>query len=315
MAAVDLLPIYEAEGLQAMGHGGAKAAPAQPANEKGLADLPHLSRDKAAAALGVSGRGVGQAKRVTQQAPDLADQVRAGTLALDAAERQLKRRKVQASEQEARAITMVDVPADAQGKNWKLFAGDFRDRLNELPDGSVDLICTDPPYPREFLHLWEDLAKHAARVLKPQGVLVAMSGKIQLPQAMALLGAHLQYGWIYCQPTPGAVSRILARQTLQAWKPWLAYSNGQWPSGSVDWHEDMLEPSHRSKSVFRWEQDGDPAEYLIEVLSPPGGTVLDPFAGSGAFMASAIARGRIALGVEADLDRFAAAAERLGGLT
>jgi site-specific DNA-methyltransferase (adenine-specific) len=225
----------------------------------------------------------------------------------------LAKHRARQAEQEARAIEIADLPADAQGDGWRLLAGDFRDRLNELPDGSVDLIVTDPPYPREFLHLWEDLAKHAARVLKPQGVLLGLTGQIMLPEVMDQLGAHLHYGWVYCQPLPGSNSRIMARHVLQSWKPWLAYSNGPWPSGNVDWHEDTLAPSARTKSTFRWEQDGDPAEYLIEVLSPSGGTVLDPFTGSGAYGVAALARGRQFVGIEMDDARFNIATERLGG--
>jgi len=220
--------------------------------------------------------------------------------------------KAQQAEADAREITLADVTADASGDGWKLLAGDFRDRLNDLPDGSIDLIVTDPPYPRDFIDLWEDLAKHAARVLKPQGVLVGLTGQIMLPEVMDRLGAHLQYGWVYCQPLPGANSRIMARHVLQSWKPWLAYSNGQWPSGQVAWHEDLLDPSARTKSQFRWEQDGNPAEYLIEVLSQPGATVLDPFAGSGTYGLTALGRGRQFIGVEADETRLSQAAERLG---
>jgi 16S rRNA G966 N2-methylase RsmD len=308
LAAVDLLPIYEAETKRG-----------RPTNHQiipaDLQELPKHQREstaKAANAVGSTGRAVGQAKRVTQQAPDLAEQVRAGTLALDAAERQLKRRKVQASEQEARAITMVDVPADAQGKNWKLFAGDFRDRLNDLPDGSIDLIVTDPPYPAEFLPLWADLSKHAARVLKPQGLLVAMVGKIQLPQVMDRLGEHLTYKWVYCQPNPGSSLRILATHVLEKWKPWLCYGNSTFPVGDVDWHEDLVTNSDRSKDKFRWQQSEGPAEYIIEVLSLPGATILDPFAGSGTYGAAALNRGRHFIGCEADAARFNMCAERLG---
>lgn len=53
------------------------------------------ARDKAAAAVGASGRLVAQAKRVQQHAPDLLPQVEAGTLALDAAEKQVKQRETE----------------------------------------------------------------------------------------------------------------------------------------------------------------------------------------------------------------------------
>lgn len=39
----------------------------------------------------------------------------------------------------------------------------------DLEPESVDLILTDPPYPREFLPLWSDLGDLAERVLKRGG--------------------------------------------------------------------------------------------------------------------------------------------------
>ena len=50
--------------------------------------------------------------------------------------------------------------------------GDFRDVSKDIPDNSVDLIFTDPPYSKEYLPLYEELAKLAIRILKPGGSLV-----------------------------------------------------------------------------------------------------------------------------------------------
>lgn len=216
-------------------------------------------------------------------------------------------------ESNARDMAFDAATADAAGDGWKMLHGDFRERLMEIEPGSVDLVVTDPPYPAEFLPLWSDLSKIAARILKPQGVLIAMTGKIHLPQVMGKLGEHLAYGWMYAQPLPGASSRILARSILQEWKPWLAYSNGQWPSGSVGWHPDLLDGSSRHKSTYRWEQDPDGARHLIETLSPAGGTVVDPFTGTGAFGVAALAVGRRFVGVELDAERFNGSAKRLVG--
>lgn len=50
------------------------------------------SRERAAKAVGTSGRAVQQAKAVEREAPDLAEKVRSGAMALDAADRQRKER-------------------------------------------------------------------------------------------------------------------------------------------------------------------------------------------------------------------------------
>lgn len=313
--ATELLPHYEQEALQRKSQAGRASAPGRPA-EKDMADLPQvsvepkLSRDAAARAVGTSGKAVAQAKRVATHAPDLADKVRSGEMALDTAEKQAARRQKEQSEQSARKIKLSNVTADAEGEGWRLLAGDFRDRLAELGTGTVDMIITDPPYPAEFLHLYDDLAFHAERVLKPQGLLLSLTGKIFLPDVIKALGKQLTYGWCYCQPLPGANSRIMARHVAQTWKPWLAYSNGTWPSGMIDWHGDTTDPSVMSKT-YRWEQGAEPADYLIAALSPPGAVILDPFTGTGTYGMSALRQGRTFIGCEADEDRFAAAAERL----
>lgn len=221
--------------------------------------------------------------------------------------------KAAAEEAAARQADAETIQPDAQGDGWKMLHGDFYDRLTELPDGSVDLIVTDPPYPAEFLPLWSDLSEVAARILKPSGVLLAMSGKIHLDQVMQALGKHLQYGWVYAQPLPGSHTRILARRVLQAWKPWLAYSNGPWPSGQLEWNIDLLDGSSRHKARYRWEQDPDGCRLLIESLTQPGGVVVDPFTGTGAFGVAARAVDRTFIGVEMDGDRYQSIVERLGG--
>ncbi len=132
-----------------------------------------------------------------------------------------------------------------------------------------------------------------------------------LPAVMDALAQHLQYGWLYLQPLPGANSRIMARHVLQTWKPWLAYSNGPWPSGHTDWHADTLDPSARSKDRYRWEQDPDPAGMLIDMLTPTNGIVCDPLAGSGSYITSALKLGHQAIAVEADQDRCTIITQRL----
>lgn len=315
MLALDLLPMYEAEAKV-----GRPSKPKPPdlfnptEIRADLHEFPERERrsdHKAAAAVGTSGRAVSQAKRIAKNAPDLAEKVKSGEVALDKAEKQLARKQADKAEQEARKTVLAPVTVDAEGNRWRMLAGDFRERLAELPDGVVDLIVTDPPYPAEFLPLWSALAEQAARILRPQGVLVAMSGKIHLDEVMRRLGEHLDFGWVYVQPLPGSNSRIMARHILQAWKPWLAYSNGAWPSGRIDWHPDLLDPSARAKDRYRWEQDPDPAKMLIDALCPEGGMVLDPFAGTGAYGAAALSMGREFIGCEMDAQRFAGAAERL----
>lgn len=69
---------------------------------------------------------------------------------------------------------------DYKDENIMLMLGDCLERMKEIPDGSVDLILTDPPYgttackwdsiiPLELM--WEQLK----RVIKPNGVILLYS--------------------------------------------------------------------------------------------------------------------------------------------
>jgi len=83
-----------------------------------VADLPQSkpgerkSRERAARIVKASGRGVSQAKRVEREAPDLAEQVRAGVMALDAAERHIKERAREQKRAENRALIEQTAPLD-----------------------------------------------------------------------------------------------------------------------------------------------------------------------------------------------------------
>src|SRR5437762_10705349 len=64
------------------------------------------------------------------------------------------------------AVAPDTLPAEVQG----IHHCDFR--TLELPDASVDLIFTDPPYDRDSVPLYGDMANIAARVLRPGGSLL-----------------------------------------------------------------------------------------------------------------------------------------------
>jgi hypothetical protein len=97
-----------------------------------------------------------------------------------------KKREREDESKKAKDIIISDDHAD-------LRLGDFREKLNDIKDNSIDLILTDPPYPGEFLPLYEDLGVFAKRVLKDGGFLVSYAGHIHLPKVMENLGKSLNY--------------------------------------------------------------------------------------------------------------------------
>lgn len=204
----------------------------------------------------------------------------------------------------------ADLP-DVDDERLALVHGDFRDRLESMEDGSVDLIVTDPPYPKEDLPLYSDLAKVAARLLGPRGIAFVWTGQIYLPEVIDRLSEHLRYGWTFALLLPGSGARIMGRHIVQGWKPVLAFTVGTWPSG--EWGDDVLVSPAVDKTDYEWQQNAAPARRLIERYSPPDGLVVDPFLGVGSFGAAAVEAGRRFVGVELDAERFAVARDRCVG--
>lgn len=183
--------------------------------------------------------------------------------------------------------------------------GDFRTALADIPDESIDLILTDPPYPAEFLPLWSDLAVFARRVLTPSGVLAAMSGQTHLPEVYARLGEHLRYRWTMAYLMSGAANVVHARRVSTMWKPVLIY-------GSSDRRlHDVATSKAADKEFHGWGQSESGTYDLLRLLADPGYTVCDPFVGGGTTAVVAIAHGCHFVGAEADAEVHARAVRRL----
>lgn len=137
--AADILPLKEAEARerQATSTGGARPqlVAKMPQAGKGKA------RDAAGALVGVSGRYVQEAKRIQKLAPDLAEDIRAGKTNIPWARRVLAERESQARGQARQEMPVAAVATPAR---VRLMVGDAA--CLELPDASVDVIITSPPY-------------------------------------------------------------------------------------------------------------------------------------------------------------------------
>jgi len=182
--------------------------------------------------------------------------------------------------------------------------GDFREGLANLVDGCVQLILTDPPYAEDALPLYEDLAKRAARVLEEGGSLICYVGQHLLPRAAEIMSRHLRYWWTLALIHTGDAQIMQYKGVRCRWKPVLWFVKGG--RATSDMVADVLHGAPPDKSPHPWAQGVDEVRPLIRSLTTPGGLVLDPFAGSGAFLWAAYLEGRRGLGFEIDAEHYAA---------
>ena len=177
--------------------------------------------------------------------------------------------------------------------------GDFRQVLNDIE--AVSLVLTDPPYPKEFLPLWRDLGKWAANALADDGILVAYSGQMYLPQVLSLLSENLEYWWCgaVVHKGSGNLSPLgyPVRKVINGWKPLVMfYKKGG--AGFQRTFRDLVAGVGPQKEDHNWQQPIEEAKLLVETFTKAGELVVDPFAGSGGFCKAAHECGRIAVGAE-----------------
>jgi len=215
----------------------------------------------------------------------------------------------QAARRQAAAEREEEVKANAgqftPTELLQLHHGDFQTVTADMPPESVDLIFTDPPYGRDWLGLWDDLGLAAARLLKPDGLLVAFTGKLHFPYCMEALSANLTYHWLCSVGYEGAGRTVFGVRFWGQWRPLLVFRKGE-----VRKHRYAFDFQHQpvsaaaDQSLHPWAQSDFAASYYIGALSEPGDTVLDPMCGTGTFVRTAAALGRRGIGIEADAIRF-----------
>jgi DNA modification methylase len=204
-----------------------------------------------------------------------------------------------------------------ENNNYKLIYGDFIEQsLKEIPDNSIDLMLTDPPYGKEYLSLYHELANLALRVLKPGGSLVFYVGHIILDQVIKIfdefsLNKHnnsmnLQYWWILTVKHSGHHQKVYPRHVFAEWKPLLWYVKGERVNDLVISNTigDYIESTPPSKIEHKWQQSTIEVEYIIKNLTLEKQTVLDPMMGSGTTGIASLNLGRKFIGIEIDPETF-----------
>lgn len=216
-----------------------------------------------------------------------------------------------------------------------------------LPDRSVDLLLTDPPYGISEAYVCEGqvprrLRKNGTDFIMPRGYFGEWDDDFPPPEEWTAAILPKVSGWvvIFCaQAQIGDYSAILKADRFVAvgtlvwqktnpvpfnhtFKPinaWEAAVVGKRPGTKFNGqtvHNVFVHKSPSPQQRIHPTQKPLPLiSELIGLFSDEGDTVLDPFAGSATTVVAGAAMRRKVLAFEADPDTFAAAAERIADAT
>lgn len=160
---------------------------------------------------------------------------------------------------------------------------------------NADCIISDPPYPKEFVGLYGDLAKLASK----HGIsrVAVMCGQTYFPQIMEEMCKHLEYRWTIAYLTPGGQAVQQWQTKVNTfWKPVLIFGS------SDEWIGDVStsKVNDNDKRFHGWGQSESGMMDLVSKLSKPGETVFDPFMGAGTTGVVSLALGRKFIGCDID---------------
>ena len=231
-----------------------------------------------------------------------------------------------------------------------LMLGDCLERMKEIPDGSVDMVLTDPPYGTtdckwdtviDLVRMWEQLK----RITKPNGAIV-MTASQPFTSALVMSNPKMfKYCWVWDkraagnhglakhQPMKVHEDVVVFSQNTHLYLPIMTKGKSRKKGGyglgnSIatgmkeisprlcdDYYpKSILEITNagRSGKVHPTQKPVALMEYLILTYTNEGETVLDFTMGSGTTGVACKNLGRKFIGIELDQGYFDIAVKRIG---
>lgn len=279
-------------------------AASEPSESKKKSRKQHKARKAKAAATGTTESAVRDGDKIESLAhelgmPEMVEQVMSGEIAAHAALKSLEEQK---RAQELARPVEIALPDGVH-------RGDFRELAAQIPDESVELVFTDPPYDADSVELYEAAAREAARILRPGGSMIAYTGQRHLPAVLAGMSKHLRYWWTIAGVHDGGNQLMNKLGVRVGWKPLVWFVKGT--RGDIQNVVLDVVRGDREKDSHVWQQAQTEAEYYIRELCSQNGVVVDFFLGGGTTMAAARALGRRCIAFEIDAGAIERAARRL----
>lgn len=199
--------------------------------------------------------------------------------------------------------------------------GDCVRLMRRMPEASVDMVLTDPPYLCRYRSRDGQTVRNddnarwlrpafaeMYRVLKPGSVCVSFYGWHQVDLFMAAWRAagFRPVGHLVFPKRYASSSRFVRSMHEQAYV--LAKGEAPLPRQPVG---DVLPWDYTGNRLHPTQKPVGSLRPLIEAFCPAGGLLLDPFCGSGSTLVAACKAGREGLGIELDHQHVSTARRRL----
>ena len=193
-----------------------------------------------------------------------------------------------------------------QTKLGQLFNCDCLEFMKTIPDKSIDLVLTDPPYgigkaewDKEY-PLW--LEDESFRIASTVCIMLA---QWCIPQCIKQMGNN--YKWMLAGHKPAAMTR--GRIGFNKWLP--AIVGGKIPNKGADakdFHigaKDEYNTGHPCQKPYQF------VKWLVGLLSTDGNLIIDPFLGSGTTAVACELLNRRWIGIEISEDYCRIAKKRI----
>jgi len=210
---------------------------------------------------------------------------------------------------------------DWQRGNVRLWLGDCLEILPEIPAGTVDAVVTDPPFGIRFDRAtWDDNPSAypaLMSVLVSECQHIIQVGRVFVFQAMLQCGQFHSWfpaGWRIFAACKN-FAQIRPTGVWHSWDPVVFWENGK-PSPSLD----VVNRDYHVGNVAGMFGDGvehpcpkplDTMLQIVRIAAEPGGTILDPFMGSGTTGVACVKLGRAFMGIEIEPKYFEIAVRRI----
>ena len=244
---------------------------------------------------------ISDVKVIQESAPEKLIEIKEGKKTIP----QVKKEIAADDKKKKRAEMAESAKAVELSSRWNVYQSDIATWAHSK---NYDLIITDPPYPKEYLPLWEILAKRSNEWLKDGGLLIAMSGQSYLPVIYEMMSKHLTYYWTAAYLTPGQPKPLRQVNVNTTWKPLLIFRKGKY-TGKI--FGDVFKSDGNDKSLHDWGQSESGMIDIISKMCLPGQVILDPFCGAGTTGVAALKHGCFFDGLDSDIESVNIAKARL----